>query len=159
MISGTSEVALDPEVLKVEGDWDENRALARLRATHKLAHGALGERAQRFTEGGYCTLYAEGRKLAGRGAVDDAIARACARVYDNEVDHMLKGIAGLEGAPLDERAWALLIRLTTEQCSSRIRMRNAQLSHPVTKAREDELCAGLGDPVEFDYERAGLVRP
>src|SRR5690606_2107720 len=81
----------------------------RLRAAHRAAHGALGRRAELFTEGGYQTLYTAGRTLAGRGGIDDAIAAACATVVGDEWDHMLAGIAGLEDEALADGDWERLL--------------------------------------------------
>jgi hypothetical protein len=141
------------------GNWPENDALCRLRREHERAHGELGRRARLFTEGGYCTLYCEGMKLGGRDRVGDVIAAACARVYEDEIDHMLKGIAGLEHERLSAADWDLLADLTGEQMRSRIRMRNAQFSYPLREERVAELCRGESEPLSFDYARAGLPPP
>ena len=50
----------------VGSDWPENAELRALRAQHRRDHGAIGLRAQAFTEGGYCTLYRAGAALKGR---------------------------------------------------------------------------------------------
>ena len=147
---------LDPEQLRLHGNWPENAALCALRAEHKRLHGEIGERAHRFTEGGYCTLYAEGMRLRGGGGVDDLIAEACARVLEDEFDHMLQGVADLDDANFDADDWELLRSLTVEQMKLRIHMRNAQFSHPLGPGRVAELCRGTADPLPFDYERAGL---
>jgi hypothetical protein len=47
--------------------WPEEDTLTQLRFRHQAEHGALGLRACKFTEGGYCALFAEGKALAGRG--------------------------------------------------------------------------------------------
>ncbi len=145
--------------LERTGNWPENLALGAARARHREEHGEIGARAQEFTEGGYCTLYAEGMRLAGRGGVDDAIALACSTVYDDEWDHMLHGIAGLDEQALDGEGWALLTELTVEQMSLRIRMRNAQFSYPLPPERLEEIDAGKIEPLAFDYARAGFVTP
>ena len=162
------DVVLDVEVVKAF-DWPENAALAELRARHVRDHGELGRRAHAFTEGGYCTLYSEGCGLRGRGGVDDVIAAACAVVYDDEWEHMLHGIVGLDE---DQRAdndndsndrgagaWALLAELSVEQMRVRIRMRNAQFGFPLSDARIAAIEAGDIVPLEFDYRRAGLQAP
>ena len=59
-------------------EWPEEKALTALRFRHRDAHGALGMRASRTTEGGYCTLFSEGMKLAGRPGIDGLIASASA---------------------------------------------------------------------------------
>lgn len=138
------------------GNWPENAALGALRARHRRDHGDLGRRAQAFTEGGYCTLYAEGMRLAGRGGADDVIAGACARVYDDEWDHMLAGIAGLDDMHLGAADWGLLTELTVTQMKLRVRMRNAQFGRPLGDARLRAIDAGDVEPLSFDYGRAGL---
>ena len=148
--------ALDPHTSKRHVNWPENAALGRIRAEHHKTHGELGTRAFAFTEGGYCTLHAEGMKLRGRGGVDDLIADACAGVYDDEFGHMLKGIAGLNEGGLSEADWGLLTELTVKQMRYRIPMRNAQFSHPLSERRVEEILAGQIEPLSFDYERAGL---
>ena len=147
---------VDPQQLRETGNWQENVALMELRAEHKKRYPALGPRAHYFTEGGYCTLYSEGMKLEGRGGTDDLIARACARVFDDEFDHMLKGIANMDD-DLGEDECRLLEALTAEQMRYRIHMRNAQFSFPVEAARVEELCNGVLEPMEFDYRRAGFT--
>jgi hypothetical protein len=141
------------------GNWPENAALAALRARHRRRHGELGRRAQAFTEGGYCTLYAEGMRLAGRGGADDVIAAACARVYDDEWDHMIAGIAGLDDARLTSGSWALLTDMTVAQMKLRVRMRNAQFGRPLSDARVEQIDAGAIEPLAFDWDRAGLRCP
>lgn len=145
--------------LEEAGNWPENAALGALRARHRRHHGELGRRAQAFTEGGYCTLYAEGMRLSGRGGADDVIAAACARVYDDEWDHMLAGIAGLDDLHLDAGAWALLTDMTVAQMRLRVRMRNAQFGRPLSDARLTEIDAGEVEPLPFDWRRAGLRPP
>ncbi|MDD1650859.1 MAG: hypothetical protein LUO80_10790 [Methylococcaceae bacterium] len=148
-----------PEVLREAGDWAENEYLMDLRRAHKAQYGDLGERAHRFTEGGYCTLYREGMKLQGRGGIDDIIARACAAVYEDEFDHMLMGIAGLEAKGIADSEWEILAALSTEQMRYRIRMRNAQFGYPLSEQQVQALCDGAAEPLPFDYPRAGMQMP
>ena len=149
---------LDPAGLK-DRSWPENDALSELRAAHREQHGEIGRRAHRFTEGGYCGLFREGMNLAGRGAVDDAIAAACAKVHTDEFEHMLAGIAGLARGTFAESDWALLGDLTTAQMRQRIHMRNAQFGNPLPEARIAEIPAGGIAPVSFDYEKAESLLP
>jgi hypothetical protein len=140
----------------------EDDALTALRFSHIDRHGALGRRALRFTEGGYCTLFSEGMKLAGRPTAghkkaDRLIAAACARVYDDEFGHMLKGIVGLDDEGLSGSEWKLLAEMSLEQLRGRILMRNAQFGRPIGQARLAELLAGRSKPIAFDYERAKLA--
>ena len=138
-------------------EWPEEKALTALRYRHREAHGAVGMRASKTSEGGYCTLFSEGMKLAGRPGVDGLIAQACSRVYDDEFGHMLSGIAGIGEEGLSETDWKLLETLLVEQLRQRIRMRNAQFSYPVAEARIQAIYRGDIEPLQFDYGRARLV--
>jgi len=147
---------LSPTALRERGNWPENKALGRLRAAHCEAWGPLGARAQQLTEGGYVVLYREGSALVERGGLDGAIAAACRVVYEDEIDHMISGLAGIEEAGLSEADWDCLAELTTAQCRQRIRMRDAQFGHPVAPARLQALLEGAVEPQAFDWKRAGL---
>src|SRR2546423_753118 len=136
--------------------WPEDDALTALRYRHQDEHGALGMRACKLSEGGYCTLFSEGMTLKGRPGVDGMIAEACAKVYDDEFEHMLAGIAGIAEERLGETVWRLLERLLEEQLRLRIRMRNAQFSHPLAEERVQAIFRGDIRPIEFDYQRARL---
>lgn len=146
------EPKLTPAML---GNWPEGEALDNYRLAIRKTHGALAETALRFTEGGYCTLYSEGAKLRGRGGIDDQIGAACRRVYDDEVGHMLKGIAAIGAATLTDAVWALLEELAVTQLRMRVRMRNGQFSHPLSEKRIEAIFAGDIEPIAFDY---GLAR-
>lgn len=148
---------IQPESLKQGGNWDENRALIDARARHRQAHGKLGGWAQLFTEGGHCTLFAEGMKLKGRGGRDDAIATACGLVYEDEFEHMLLGLLNLDQARPNDAEWQALGECVQEQLRCRILMRNAQFSHPLSDARIAEIFAGRAEPVRFDYARAASL--
>jgi hypothetical protein len=153
-LAGPLAPPLDPQLLLRRWRWPENDALARLRAGHVEQHGDLGRRAMRFTEGGYARLFAEGMRLRGRGAADDLIAEACSRIFDDELEHMLAGIAGLAAEVAEEADWLRLEALAAEQMRARIFMRSAQFEAPLPEARLAELCAGACPPLPFDYERA-----
>lgn len=152
-LSGTTPGAA---ALRSLGAWPENDRLQALRARHRRDHGDLGLRAQRFTEGGYCTLYSEGMKLAAREGIDGMIARACSVVFNDEFGHMLRGIAHLDDAvgSLSSADWALLGELVEEQLRHRIVMRNAQFSAPVAPDRLAAIQRGACEPLAFDYQRA-----
>jgi hypothetical protein len=137
--------------------WPEEDALTALRFKHQADHGALGMRACKLTEGGYCTLFSEGMALRGRGGLEGRIAEACAKVYDDEFEHMLAGIAGIAEEDLVENDWKLLQRLAIEQLRHRIRMRNAQFSFPLAEERVQAIYRGDIRPLEFDWQRAGLA--
>ena len=150
------EPKLNPTMLT---SWAEEDELARVRRGHMDRHRALGTRAAQFTEGGYCSLFSEGMKLRERltpETADRLIAEACARVYDDEFGHMLRGILGLDEAGFSASDWRTLADISVEQLQHRILMRNAQFGHPVSEARIKELLAGRCQPVAFDYERAGI---
>jgi hypothetical protein len=152
------EPRLTPRMLT---SWAEEDDLARVRRGHMDRHRALGTRAAQFTEGGYGALFSEGMKLRdrptpGHEAADRLIAEACAGVYDDEFEHMLRGIAGLDGTGLSGADWRTLADISVEQLQHRILMRNAQFGYPVPAARIKELLAGRCRPIEFDYQRAGI---
>ena len=146
--------ALSPDELKARGSWPENDDLMNLRRTHRAESLELGRRAYHFTEGGYCALFTEGMKLAGRNAFGDAVAEVCRHIYEDEFNHMLLGIVETADVQLSASDWDTLTRYTVTQMKLRIRMRNAQFSRPVSDHRLDELLAGMAPPVKFDFERA-----
>ncbi len=145
---------LNPQMLEA---WPEEDALTRLRYHDQDNHGALGMRACKFTEGGYCALFREGMALKGKGGLADRIADACALIYEDEIDHMLAGVAGIDAAGLAAHDWALLGEMVVAQLRQRIRMRNEQFSHPLTAARIAAIERGEIEPIRFDYARAGLA--
>jgi len=137
--------------------WKADENLSALRYAHREQHGALGLRACQFTEGGYCTLFSEGTKLAGRGGRDDLIAEACSRVYDDEFGHMLKGVAGLDRENLSQADWEILTKISVEQLKLRIRMRNEQFSFPLSDSRIEAIYRGEIEPLSFDFAAAKLA--
>jgi hypothetical protein len=145
---------LHPEALE---SWPAEDALTALRFRHQEQHGAIGMRACKFTEGGYCTLFSEGMALKNKGGVDAKIAEACALVYDDEFEHMLAGVAGIQTAGLSAADWTLLENLVEEQMKQRIRMRNEQFGYPLSDARIDAIYRGDITPLKFDFARAGLA--
>lgn len=153
-LCGPGEQRLSPSMLKGVPDWPENEAIRDRRAQIKRDHGAVGERACFFTEGGYCTLFTEGMRLAGLGGADAAIAAACAKVYDDEFEHMRKGIVGLDDAGLADSDWELMTDLSAELQAMRISMRNAQFGYPLADARIAEILDGKIEPIRFDVGRA-----
>jgi hypothetical protein len=152
------EPPLNPTMLRI---WPEEAALARVRREHMAGHGRLGRRAVQFTEGGYCTLFTEGMRLRehptpGHEETDRLIAEACARVYDDEFGHMLKGIVGLDDEKLTDAEWRTLGEMSVDELRHRILMRNAQFGRPVPEARLKELLEGRAAPIAFDYARARI---
>jgi hypothetical protein len=148
---------LSPEELKARGSWPENDDLMNLRQRHKTESVDLGQRAYHFTEGGYCTLFSEGMRLAGRDAAGDAIAEVCRVIYDDEFNHMLLGIIEADDARLSPSDWETLTQYTVSQMKLRMHMRNSQFSRPVSENRLDELLAGMAEPVKFDHQRAARL--
>jgi len=154
------EPKLTPQAVKLS--WKEDLELSELRLKHRREHPRLGQRATHFTEGGYCTLFSEGMKLGNQtggkhGRANALIAEACAKVYDDEFGHMLKGIVGLDAEAMSAADWKLLEELSLAQLKLRILMRNSQFGHPVADKRIRELLAGKCAPLAFDYERAQLA--
>lgn len=145
---------LNPQALEA---WPEEDALTALRYRHQDQHGTVGMRACKFTEGGYCALFSEGKALRGKGGVEDKIAAACAIVYEDEFGHMLAGIAGIGEEELGDGDWRLLGELVVAQLQQRIRMRNAQFGHPLSEERVAAIFRGEIEPARFDYQRAGLA--
>jgi|JI10StandDraft_1071094.scaffolds.fasta_scaffold232860_2 hypothetical protein len=157
LLNTSADMALpNPSKLRETGAWKENDLLMSLRAQHRREYGDLGLRAQRFTEGGYCTLFSEGMKLASRGGIDSQIAIACTTVYEDEFSHMLRGIAdiALSSESLSEQEWQTMSELVVAQLKQRVLMRNAQFSHPVSAERLEAICSGACEPIAFDYQRA-----
>lgn len=151
---GPGEAKITPMRLKDVPDWAENAALRERRAAIRVEHGAIGERACFFTEGGYCTLFSEGMKLAGNGGADELIARACALVYEDEFGHMCKGIVGLDDGALSGDDWELLTTLSVELAALRLPMRNAQFSYPLGDDRLGMIRSGDIEPMKFDFGKA-----
>lgn len=142
---------LTPRMLS---NWDEGEALDVYRAGVRKEHGALGQASLSFTEGGYCTLYSEGLKLEGRGGVDDEIGTVCRRVYDDEMVHLVNGMAAVGREVDGDAEWDLLEELVVTQLRMRVTMRNGQFGYPLSSDRISEIHAGDIEPLTFDY---GLV--
>ncbi|MBT5047916.1 MAG: hypothetical protein HOM58_05385 [Rhodospirillaceae bacterium] len=147
-LGASGEAKLTPNMLS---NWPEGKTLDDYRLDLRQTHGDLGQAAMDFTEGGYCTLYSEGTKLKGRGGIDDQIAAACQRVYDDEVGHMLKGVTALGSYELDEEGWNMVKERVIGQLQRRIVMRNGQFSFPLSQERIDAIYAGDIEPIDFDY--------
>jgi hypothetical protein len=150
-LGGPGDAKLAPHML---ANWPEGEALDGFRLRMRKDHGEIAQAALSFTEGGYCTLYSEGARLAGRGGVDDRIAAACRRVYDDEVGHMMKGIVGVRSLALDDAGWALIEDLVVRQLRLRVEMRNGQFSHPLSPRRIAAIFAGDIEPIAFDWTLA-----
>ena len=145
--------ALDPHAV---APWDEDVALNACRHRAIAEHGEIGRRATQFSEGGYCTLFREGMRLAGRGGNDDLIAAACGEIYDDEFGHMLNGIVGLDDARLSDDDWRLMTGLVDEILRHRIGMRNAEFGYPLSEDRVQAIFAGDIEPERFDFAKAEM---
>ena len=73
------EAKLNPHAVKTA--WQEDHDLSALRFAHKKENAMLGDRACRFTEGGYCTLFSEGMALRTRGTGAHARANEIGRAH------------------------------------------------------------------------------
>ena len=145
------EAPFDPHRSK---GWQEDDELTRLRYRTIEENGEIGRRASKFSEGGYCTLFREGMAIAGRGGNDDLIAGACAKVFDDEFEHMLQGIVGLDAEGLADEDWEKMERLVVDLLKHRIHMRNGQFSYPLSAGRIEAIHAGDIEPEPFDFGRA-----
>ena len=139
---------LNPE--KLTG-WESDNELARLRYEYREQRGKLGYFAVRFTEGGYCSMYSAGMRLAGTGEVNDRIAKACEHVYRDEIGHMRSGFVGLAKQNLSSPEWDEIAAMTRKILRQRIHMRNEQFSYPLSTERINAIDAGDIKPLEFDY--------
>lgn len=146
---------LDPHA---SDGWAEDRTLTEARYAILAEHGAVGLRASKFSEGGYCALFREGMRVGGEGgphaASNDLIAKACALVHEDEFGHMLQGIAGLDDEGLSEEEWEELVELAVRLLRLRIPMRNSQFSRPLAEERIAAIYDGDIDPEPFDFAAA-----
>lgn len=135
--------------------WDADNELARMRYTYREQYGRLGYFAVRFTEGGYCSMYSSGMRLMGSGDLNDRIAKACKRVYDDEIGHMRSGLIGLARQELAPAEWEEVAAMTRKILLQRIHMRNEQFNSPLSEERVREIEAGKIQPMEFDFTGLG----
>ena len=139
-------------------EWKAEESLSELRRDHRAEHGALGWASTRFTEGGYCTLFAEGMALGGDPDGHDGrnglIARACRSVYEDEFAHMLIGITEADDPDMSDDDWQTFRQLSLMQLRHRLPMRNEQFGYPVGEARMTAILNGDIEPLSFDYARA-----
>jgi hypothetical protein len=135
-------------------NWPEGEALDSYRQQVRAQYneGRLAWAALKFTEGGYCSLYSEGAKLKGRAGVDGMIGRACGKVYDDEMGHVLNGIVAVNEHARELQDWDLLEKLVIEQLRRRVVMRNGQFGNPVPQQRIDEIYAGKIEPMRVDLD-------
>lgn len=131
--------------------WEADNELARIRYEYREKRGKLGYFAVRFTEGGYCTMYSAGMRLAGTGELNDRIANACQYVYNDEIGHMRSGFVGLSRQELAPAEWDEIAAMTRKILLQRLHMRNEQFSFPLAEGRIHAIDAGDITPMEFDY--------
>lgn len=139
---------LNPEQLT---GWEADNELARIRYEYREKRGKLGYFAVRFTEGGYCSMYSAGLRLAGTGELNDRIAKACERVYVDEIGHMRAGFVWLSQQDLSLAEWDEIAAMTRRILWQRLYMRNEQFSYPLSDKRVRAIDAGEIEPMEFDY--------
>ena len=78
---------LNPKLLE---SWPEEDALTALRFRHQEQHGAIGLRACKLTEGGYCALFREGMDLVEETAAYlDGAGRTEAKALDRATGKVL----------------------------------------------------------------------
>jgi hypothetical protein len=139
---------LDPQQLS---GWEADNELARIRYEYREKRGKLGYFAVRFTEGGYCSMYSSGMRLAGTSELNDRIAKACEHVYVDEIGHMRSGFIWLSEQDLSPAEWDEIAAMTRKILQQRIHMRNEQFSYPLSDERIRAIDAGEIEPMEFDY--------
>ncbi len=144
-ISGTR---LNPRQLT---GWQADETLARLRYDYKERQGQLGHFASRFTEGGYCRMFVAGMRLAGTGALNDRIAKACEQVYNDEIGHMRLGFVGLAQQTLAAEEWDAVADMVRAILIQRLHMRNEQFGYPLSDTRLKAILTGDIEPTPFDY--------
>ena len=131
--------------------WESDNELARIRYEYRERRGKLGFFAVRFTEGGYCSMYTTGMRLAGSSELNDRIANACKHVYDDEIGHMRDGFVGLAKQDLAPAEWDEIAEMTKKILLQRIHMRNEQFSYPLSTERIRAIDNGDITPMAFDY--------
>ena len=131
--------------------WAADEELARIRYEYRERRGRLGYFAVRFTEGGYCSMYSTGMRLAGTGELNDRIAKACEQVYRDEIGHMRSGFVGLSRQELSPAEWDEVAAMTKKILLQRMHMRNEQFSFPLSAERIRAIDAGDIEPMTFDY--------
>ncbi len=131
--------------------WAADDKLAQLRYEYKAKRGPLGHFASRFTEGGYCSMFVAGMRLAGTGELNDRIATACKHVYNDEIGHMRLGFVGLAQQTLAPAEWDEVAEMVHQILLQRLYMRNEQFSSPLSDTRIRAIDAGDIEPMPFDY--------
>jgi len=156
-MAANGEANISPMGIK-DVEWKAEEKLAELRRDHRAEHGDLGWASTRFTEGGYCTLFAEGMALGndpdGHDGRNGMIAKACRSVYEDEFAHMLIGITEADDPDMSDTDWQTFGELAILQLQHRLPMRNEQFGYPVGETRMVEILNGDIDPLSFDYAKA-----
>jgi len=156
-MAAKGEAKITPMGLKTV-EWKAEEKLAERRRDHRRDHGEIGWGSTRFTEGGYCTLFAEGMALGnnpdGHEGRNGLIAKACRSVYEDEFAHMLIGITEADDPDMSDDDWQIFGDLAIEQLKLRVPMRNEQFGFPVGEARMAAIMNGEIEPLPFDYAKA-----
>ncbi len=98
-----------------------------------------------FTEGGRAAIFQEGMQLKGDPLLEK-IARQARAIFDDEVGHQEYGAAGLERVARTEEDWDKAQDMVVAISKQRIRMRDEQFSHSVSRERFWELEEGNAEP-------------
>ena len=127
----------------------EDRKLQEVRQEIRKAEGHLGELSIMFTEGGGSAFFLVGRAIGGN-PTNDAIAKACATVFADELEHGEHGALDLVRALDSEEEWAKARDLIIRICQQRLRMRADMFGLPVDEERIAEITAGKIEPLAVE---------
>lgn len=132
--------------------YPEDRKLTEMRWKCQETAGELGRFAVTFTEGGGCGIFLAGSQISG-GELEQRIAAACKRIYDDEAGHMMAGVHGLERVAKTEEEWEKVKKMVREISLQRVRMRNEQFGFPLSQARLREIDEGKIEPLPLPKAR------
>jgi hypothetical protein len=141
---------LNPKALE---SWPEEDTLTALRLKHQEQHGALGLRACKLTEGGYCGLFREGMALARQGGIDGQIAAACALGLRRRVQPHVRRHRQHRHRRTERSRLAAARRAGRGADAAA----HPHAHCPVQPAAVGDARRGDIEPVAFDYRRAGLA--
>ena len=125
---------------------DADRKLQQVRQGIRESGGRLGELAIAFTEGGGSSFFLEGQKIGG-DPISERIAKVCAVVFSDEVEHGEHGALELEQELESEEEWADVRYMVIDICRQRQRMRYAMFGLPIDEARIQEITDGRIEPL------------
>ena len=133
---------------------EEEVRLAAIRRQIVEEHGDLGALVCKFTEGGGSGMFAAGKEIGGN-PLDDRLAAAFRRIFDDEVDHMRGGADALAALSLTDDEWELAKSLLRQLSMQRVRMRNEMFGHPLDETRLEQIDRGEIDPFHQEILSAG----